>query len=64
MHSDIVELAYQLRRQVWVIGNVAINFFISSGSYLQIDFHFNPEPHAQVYLLRNELDMSIYNRLL
>lgn len=64
MHSDIVKLAYQLRWQVRVIGNMAINFFISCGSYLQIDFHFNPEPHAQVHLLRNEFEVSTYNRLL
>lgn len=47
MHSDIVELAYQLGRQAGVIRNLAINFFISSGSYLQVHFHLKFKPYVQ-----------------
>lgn len=40
MHCDIVELTNQLGRQVRVIGNVSIDFFVSSGSNLQQEQEF------------------------
>lgn len=37
VHGNILELTYQLRRQVGVIRNVGVNFLVSGGCYLQID---------------------------
>ena len=40
MHGNIVELAYQLRRQVGVIWHVSVNLLVSGGCYLQVDSIF------------------------
>ena len=51
MHGNIVELAYQLRRQVGVIWHVGVNLLVSGGCYLQVDFIFivfgTKKRHAQ-----------------